>query len=88
MVSFGQSRCTTITEIELSQTQIMRALPLALSGSAVEAKPLITALWDSIDFYHGVSERAESTRKRERRFNFKSKRTVDGEKGPGLTCFS
>lgn len=66
----------------------MRALPVALSGSAVEAKPLITALWESIDFYHGVSERTESTQNRKRRFNFKSKGTVDGETGPGLTCFS
>lgn len=26
----------------------------SLSGSAVEAKLLITALWDCIDFYYGV----------------------------------
>lgn len=57
----------------------MRELPVALSGSVVEVKLLITALWESIDFYLRVSERTESTRQRDGAFNFNSKGMVDGK---------
>lgn len=78
--SFGQWRSTTTTEKEVSQTEIMRELPVALPGSAVEAGLLITTLRESIDFYLRLREWEDWIHSAEGGFNFNSKGTVFGNR--------
>lgn len=64
----------------------MQELPVALASSVVEeARLLITALWESIDFDIKVSEWEDWIHSAEGKgggFNFNNKGTADGKQGP------